>query len=272
MKKELFIFAATISSSFLFSVPDAYAITSGHQQTATKQHSKYVKTKKSAPAVVSATSKSSGLPVFSGTFDITSNYIYRGISNSNNSPAVQGGLTATFIKGFYVSTWGSNVDFLDRDGNTVTFELDTSAGIANKIGENFNYDLHIVRYNYPNANRAAYSEFMGGLGYRYLTGYIGYSTNVFASGKSGTYYNIGAKYPISYQGPIWNNIALTGGIGYYDLPESAGLLSYADYNLGISKTIGIYNLALQWTDTNRHSVDAYNLKDSKIVGTVTVSF
>lgn len=281
MEKK-FALLAVVAVSLTFLVPvDAYAVTA-HQKTTAKKHTRHVKNKKSTTAFV-ATNKTeskpqsvcascSDLPVISGTFDITSNYMFRGISNSNNSPAVQGGLTATFIKGLYVNVWGSNVNFPDIDGNTATMELDTNAGITNKIGENWDYDVYIGRYNYPNTNGLSYNEVIGSLGYRIFTVLVGYSANVFDTHKNGTYYDLSANYPIPYQGPVWNNIALTGGVGYYDLPGSAGLRSYANYNLGLSKTIGMYNLALQWIDTNHNSIDAENLKDSKIVGTVTVSF
>lgn len=259
-KKSSFLIKAIVIT--LFFTVEAHAACAS-QKTKMKRHAKKPQ---------SACENCSGLPTFSGTFDITSNYMSEGISNSNNSPAVQGGLTATFIKGFYVNVWGSNVSLIDDDGKIATLELDTSAGITNNIGKNVNYNFYLVRYNYPDSRGLAYNEVVGSLGYGWLTGLIEYSANAYDSGKSGTYYNLGVKYPLPIQSGIWHNTDLSGGVGYYDLPKSAGLLNYADYNLGISKTIGIYNLALQWTDTNHQSVGAENLQDSKIVGTVTVSF
>src|SRR5688500_10708134 len=77
--------------------------------------------------------KSAAVPVshggLTGNFDMTSNYMFRGISNSNNLPAVQGGWTYTFGgTGLYFNLWGSNVNFVDPQGNLATVEFDTIMG------------------------------------------------------------------------------------------------------------------------------------------------
>ncbi|WP_022974490.1 TorF family putative porin, partial [Xanthomonas maliensis] len=46
----------------------------------------------------------------SGTFAVTSDYVFRGISQTNGDPAFQAGLTYKHPSGFYAAAWTSNVD------------------------------------------------------------------------------------------------------------------------------------------------------------------
>ncbi len=229
-----------------------------------------------SPNMASPTSTQGKTPpaqtALSGNFDITTNYMFRGISNSNNLPAFQGGLTYTFLKsGIYLNIWGSNIDQPDSQGNTGTLEIDTIAGIANDIGDHFHYDINIDRYNYPKSS-LSYNEFIANAQFYFLTAQLGYSTNVYNSHGNGTYYNIGATSPIppKYIFKL-NDVTISGGLGHYSLPRNLGLYSYNDYNILLAKDIGIYNIAIQWTDTagNTH---AGPLGGNKIIGTLTANF
>jgi len=56
----------------------------------------------------------------------TSNYVWRGMTQSDDAPAIQGGFDLEY-KGFYVGTWGSSVQFGDT---TTAMEADLYAGYA----------------------------------------------------------------------------------------------------------------------------------------------
>lgn len=208
-----------------------------------------------------------------GTFDLTSNYIFRGISNSNNNPAVQGGLTYTFKKtGIYFNVWGSNVDFLDPEGKQATVEFDGIAGITNNITENLSYDINIDRYNYPKASASNYYEGIGNLTYRIFTATLGYSTDVYGSHKKGTYYSGAVNYELDPAYALhFNHVSLLGSVGHYILPESAGLFSYTDYMLGIQKTLKQYTFLLQWVGTNREA-QLGALDKPRLLATLLVDF
>lgn len=205
-----------------------------------------------------------------GNFDITTNYMFRGISNSNNNPAVQGGFTYTFPIGLYFNIWGSNVDFLDHQGNTATVEFDTIAGIRHDVTENLSYDINIDRYNYPGATPAAYYEGIAVITYTIFSATIGYSSNVYNTHKEGTYVSGAINYDLPPKFKYADNVTLTASVGHYDLPRDAGLYSYNDFLIGITKSIGQYSLSIQWTDTS-HSHQA-ELGDSHLIGTVLVNF
>jgi uncharacterized protein (TIGR02001 family) len=207
-----------------------------------------------------------------GTFDVTSNYLFRGISQSNNTPAVQGGLNYTLTKpGIYFAFWGSNVNFLDIQGQQATVEMDTNIGVANPITENLSYDISLNRYNYPKAGGANYNELIAIATYRFLKGVIGYSTNVYNTHKTGTYYEAGVNFDLPPKYVYFDGLSLQGAAGYYDLPKTAGYNSYHNYSATISKAISIYKLSLQWTGTDGRAKLA-PLDRNQIIATVLANF
>jgi uncharacterized protein (TIGR02001 family) len=212
--------------------------------------------------------------------DVTTNYVFRGISNSNNKPAIQGSLTFNDVwmeTGTYVNFFTSNVHLKDHRNKIEHFEIDTTAGYTNTIGDNFNYDVHIVRYNYPDSKGLSYAEGVGSVQYYFLTALVAYSSNAYDEGKNGYYMNMGFKQEIPKDWIELSGVQVSGGVGYSKLSRRVGLRSYADYNLQISKTVDLsksvnMNIALQWTNTNHKSADASKLKRNHVFGTLTLSF
>lgn len=271
-----------IAASCIIPAASGYAASQVKKQHSVpaKHHKKIVKTaavdlsaspsSASKEADTASTAAASGL---TGTFDITSNYLWRGISQTNNAPAFQGGLTYTFPgAGLYVSTWGSNVNFPDPRGKVATLEMDAILGFANSIGDHFTYNIYVDRYNYPKSS-ASYVEGVAQLSYYFLTGQYGYSSNVYNFHKTGQYYNIGFKFDIPSRWVYMEGLNFSGGYGHYSLPRSVGLLSYNDYNLQLIKTItSTYSVGIQWTDTNRRSADLPSRKNNHLLATITAIF
>lgn len=95
---------------------------------------------------------------FSANVAITTDYTFRGISQSAADPAIQGGFDwASDL--FYVGTWGSTVDFNDDLSNPITgesisdgssTELDFYLGYTPTVG-NVALDFGFTYYLYPNA-------------------------------------------------------------------------------------------------------------------------
>lgn len=205
----------------------------------------------------------------SGQFDITSNYVFRGVSQTANLPAVQGGLTYTFPIGLYFNVWGSNVRF---PGTDATIELDMVGGWGGTLfKEQLTYDVHLTRYNYPHERHLNYNELNTLFNYKFLQFGVSYSANAYNTHDSGTYYNGGVNYDIPAQ-YIFNveNMNFTALFGHYSLPRAAGN-SYNDWQINLSKKIKNYTLLVQWTDTNgRQHNPPYD--SGHLVGSVTVDF
>lgn len=203
---------------------------------------------------------------------LVSNYVFRGISQTNNNPALQGGLVYFILNSSaYISVWGSNVSFVDSRAQPVTVEADTVIGVAKTINKDLNFDIRLSRYNYPGASNNSYNELNAFLNYSVITSQISYSNDEYARGKSGLYYNLGLNYPIPSK-YLFNleSVRISGGVGYFDLPVSVGLQSYQDYSVAITKSTTHLVYSIQWTDTNGHSVDPRALKHNLI--TVMIGF
>lgn len=100
-------------------------------------------------SVLAASTLISGVAVaeISANVGMTSNYIWRGTSQSADRAAVSGGLDYSHESGFYAGTWTSSVDF-DPTGTTTQYELDLYAGYAGEAS-GISYDVGLIQYMYP---------------------------------------------------------------------------------------------------------------------------
>ena len=95
---------------------------------------------------------------------VASNYIYRGLTQTNNKPAIQGGFDYAHESGFYVGNWNSNISWISdgynnpqsinggAGGHSVSapIEMDFYAGFKKEfIGEGFASDFGVLQYYYP---------------------------------------------------------------------------------------------------------------------------
>ncbi|HLB43445.1 MAG TPA: TorF family putative porin [Gammaproteobacteria bacterium] len=205
----------------------------------------------------------------SGSMALTTNYVFRGISQTTNLPAIQGGLTYTFPIGIYLNLWGSNVKFANRNAS---IELDTIVGIHKTAGESFTYDINLARYNYPSVSALAYNEMNTVFNYRFFQLGISYSSNVYNAHKAGTYINGGINYQIPQEFAFnLENINIIALLGRYKLGGAAGS-SYTDYNIALNKKLSdIYSIGFQWTTTNGQAQNRPYDRDL-FIGTASASF
>ena len=185
----------------------------------------------------------------SANMALTSNYVWRGMSQTSNAPAIQGGIDLDY-NGFYLGTWGSNVDFAS------SLELDLYAGYAGEIA-GFGYDIGAIQYMYPNDTEAN----------NFAEAYLGLSYDFDGFG-------VGAKY---YMGIETNDVDPTDAwevSASAELAEGFGVEAmYGDYDevtpyylVAVTKAYGKFDFSLAYTD-------ATDLDDSdNIVVTVGTSF
>jgi len=81
----------------------------------------------------------------SGTAALTTDYIFRGLSFTDEGPAIQGSFDATYGI-FYAGMWASNIEL---DGTSV--EIDYYAGIR-PTWRGISFDIAALYYTYPGAN------------------------------------------------------------------------------------------------------------------------
>lgn len=90
---------------------------------------------------------------FTGSASFVSDYRFRGISQTMRRPAVQGGFDYSHESGFYIGTWGSNVDGTTHFYNNTSMEWDFYGGFKGKPFPcwlpDLNYNVGVIYYYYP---------------------------------------------------------------------------------------------------------------------------
>ena len=95
-----------------------------------------------------------------GEVGVVSDYRFRGLSLSDEKPALQGGLTVTHASGAYGYVWGSTIDEYGAgaDGRGAKAEVDLVMGWAGSIG-GLDVDASAQAYVYPGGTDVNYVEF-----------------------------------------------------------------------------------------------------------------
>lgn len=173
-------------------------------------------------AILLSVLSSSAVAQLSGNAALTSDYVWRGSSQTQQDPALQGGFKYAHASGFYASVWGSNVRFAPDNG--ASSEFDGAVGWTGKIAPDWALDVYLLRYQYPSADiDLNWNELNAGVTWRdnyWLA--VGYSNNALASDTDGTYVLLGARYPVN------DSLRLEGTAARYLLDDA-----YTDdYNHG----------------------------------------
>jgi len=103
----------------------------------------------------------------SANIGVTSNYIWRGVTQSGDEAAVSGGVDYAHDSGFYLGTWASS---LGGGGE----ELDIYAGFSGEAGD-IGYDIGVNRYMYPSANDIDFTELYASVSFGPVTGGLAYT-------------------------------------------------------------------------------------------------
>lgn len=208
---------------------------------------------------------------------VVSDYLFRGISQSQGKPALQGGIDYAHTSGLYAGAWGSTIKWIDSamdpDNTAKTdypFELDLYGGYKNSISDDLSYDVGVITYNYRGKNRPNTwvspftAEAYGALTWKWFT--VKYShvisknfvawglpeagTGSTKSGGSG-YLELNGAYDL---GDGWG---LSGHIGYQKVKNFTSIndkggddASYTDVNVGVTKDVGFGVVGLKYSKTN----------------------
>ncbi len=202
---------------------------------------------------------------FSANVGITTDYIFRGISQTSGNPAVQGGIDYTHAGGLYAGAWGSNVSWITDFGATgsASLELDTYFGFRNTLENEFSYDVGFIRYNYPGSYtpvagtvKADTDEVYMAVGYKWLGAKYSHGLGKFLTvpGASGTHYiEVNANVPLGDSGLT---LGAHAGRQTYEgtnadaLAAAGTSATYSDYKLGVSGEFGGFVVTLAYTDTD----------------------
>lgn len=147
----------------------------------------------------------------SGNAALTTDYIWRGTTQTQGDPAVQAGFKVAGDSGFYVSVWGSNVEFAPE--THASSEFDSTLGWGRSISDNWALDVNMLHYRYPSTtvdlNWTELNSTLTYAGNFWLS--IGWSPEALGSEASGFYTQLGAKFPLG------EHFRLEAAAGYYAL-------------------------------------------------------
>jgi uncharacterized protein (TIGR02001 family) len=233
-----------------------------------------------------------------------SQYIFRGLTQTDRKPALQGGVDLTHSSGFYLGMWGSNISWLrddyggspvyDKGGN---LEIDIYGGYRYNFGDTgLGIDVGALQYWYPGSKghipsdtsisnpEANTTEIYAAANYKWLQfkisdvvskaawGFGKYGDGNGEKGRNTYYAEINANVPI---GEFIGGEAMKGvtGIVHVARQEFNGIndaASYTDYKLGLQKAFdsGV-NVGAYWTDTTISDTNALWLYNGKNIGDST---
>jgi len=190
-----------------------------------------MKMKQIAVAVGAVMLAGSAAAEWSANIGATSDYLWRGQTQSGHDGAISGGLDYAHDSGFYAGTWTSSLG-----GGSA--EVDLYAGFGGEAAS-LGYDVGIVTYLYPSLSDSDFTEIYGSVSYEWFTAGLAYTVDGDASSPSpfvdgDLYYYATVGFDIA---PTWT---LGGTIGYYDFDDdgSGGVESYTHYQLDVGKSAG----------------------------------
>jgi len=205
---------------------------------------------------------------------ITSDYRYRGLSQTRLDPALQGGVDYVHSPtGVYVGTWLSTIKWTKDLGGDGNIEWDVYAGKRGQLTESVSYDVGGLYYYYPDNSldpNANTFELYGKLGFG--PAYIKYShatTNLFgtADSKRSGYLDVGADLDVG------SGFVLNLHVGRQKVRNNSAL-SYTDYKVGVTRDFGVASVSLAWMKANIVSLspEGKNLGKSSAVLSVSKTF
>ncbi|QWD74152.1 hypothetical protein FD961_08800 [Polynucleobacter sp. TSB-Sco08W16] len=209
---------------------------------------------------------------------VVNDYRYRGLSQSNFKPAIQGGFDYAHESGLYIGNWNSSISWVGdsfKGGNganaSAPIEMDFYGGFKKELlGEGFASDIGVLQYYYPtsglsytsNQTNPNSTEIYVAQNFTFgpVTGFGKFSyavTPLFGNvNSSGSYY---PDLTLNYDTGVWG-LALNGHVGYQYVagnqnnPTSLSnntLYSYTDWKVGATKDFGGgLSAAIAWVGTN----------------------
>jgi uncharacterized protein (TIGR02001 family) len=206
---------------------------------------------------------------------LTTDYRFRGLSQSRLRPALQGGADYTNNPtGLYAGVWASTIKWTKDAGGGGDTEWDLYGGKRGEIVKDVSYDIGVLGYVYPSNDlhpNANTFELYGQVGYG--PAYLKYShavTNLFGfvDSKNSGYFDLGANIDLK------DGYTLNLHAGHQTVRHNTAS-SYTDYKLGVTKDFGVASvgLALYRADTEAYvGRDGKNLGKTGLVLSVSKTF
>ncbi len=197
-------------------------------------------------------------------------YVWRGVSQTDENPAVQGGVTVSHTSGLSAGLWASNVDF--NDGGEADYELDATLAYTHPFA-GADVTLSGIYYAYPGADdNLNYDFWEAGLTYARnvnemvdVTAAVNYSPEFFGDTGDAVYANLGLSAPIKYV----DGLSAKGSFGRQWVDDG---INYNDWSAGLGYGWKSLAFDVKYTDTSYSKADCADLCDARVMAGLTWSF
>ena len=229
-----------------------------------------------------------------GNVGLYSQYVFRGISQTNEKPAVQGGFDLAHKSGFYVGTWASNISWLSDaypasappPAPSASMEWDFYGGYKGSLPMDFGYDLGVLYYWYPGKYPSGYTspnttEIYAALSWKFLTFKYSWSANDKTFGlpdsRGSQYLDLTASYDVVEKvSDVIGKVTVFGHIGKQYFHNNS-FFDYSDWKVGASTeiygvTVGIYGTGTNAQDAAYTNNYGKNISANQFVGYVQKTF
>lgn len=187
-----------------------------------------------------------------------SDYNWRGVSQTLDAPSVQAELDysvgITEATTFYISIWGSNIDYDDCCDETVEFDAWGGFKGSFPFAEDLTWDIGLWGYMWPGQSTDLdFFEIYGGLGYDFglasVSAYIYYSTDTYndPEKEDSQYYTADLSIPLP------KGLSLNFHVGLWEIENNAwvGYPDYTDWKIGMGIPLPLgLDLEVAYIDTD----------------------
>jgi uncharacterized protein (TIGR02001 family) len=207
-----------------------------------------------------------------GSLAVTSDYRFRGISQSNNDVALQGSINLNHVSGLHAGVWGSSIDFNKVEVEDATLELDYTAGYAFSVSD-VAVDVGYIYYTYPNDgsnDNNDYGEIYAAADWKGANVGVNWTDDGYAKSGKATYVFAGYSYDF---GPV--TVGAQVGETFLDTATFAnGDDKY--FNFEVSATVTLLEkldveVAYIGTDLSKNDIGGLDWAQNAAVATVTLN-
>lgn len=221
---------------------------------------------------------------FTGNVALVSDYLFRGVTQTQHKPAIQGGFDYSHASGFYIGTWASNVSWVEElfllDNSSI--ELDLYGGYRGSVGD-FGYDVGAITYYYPGDDK--YNSVSPNTTELYLSGswkfltlkyshvvsknFIAWQGAAGQDTKGSNYLELNASYDLG------NGWGVSGHVGHQAVAHLSDA-NYTDWKVGVTKDLGFATVGLAYSDTNAdtsyYTIDQEKIAKGRLIASISKTF
>lgn len=210
---------------------------------------------------------------------LTTDYLHRGISQTDSEPALQASSVYWHATGWYAGLWASNVTtarrYLATDRNNL--ELNAFLGFTRRITPEWVVDIQAVQYVYPDDRSPVdyeYVELSGNVAYRerIYASILATPNSTFFTRRGGAIEKAAFAYELAAQQGLFSWLKVAAGVGYQDLPEQLGGYWYGSGSVALHLHRVMLELGYYAADHSAEALFGTDLAGGRTVLTATMTF